>query len=114
MNMWEYKQLVTRSSLSLAQRLLHHEHTLDLRVTGQEAVAVLPIATSPAQLLGVQAGSPGVRSKIKSIGIYLLLLLGSQGSLRKLLTGFNVWFFPLLWFCRWLLQRYSCPVLPAL
>lgn len=88
---------------------------LVLRGTGQEAVVVIATSQHSAQLLGVQAGTPGVRSKCKSIGIHLLLQLGSQGSLRKLLTGFNVgFFFSLLWLYRWLLQRYSCPVLPAL
>lgn len=66
---------------------------LVLRGTGQEAVVVIATSQHSAQLLGVQAGTPGVRSKCKSIGIHLLLQLGSQGSLRKLLTGFNVVFF---------------------
>lgn len=55
----------------------------------------LPHPQHPAQPLGVQAGSPRVRSKIKSIGIHLLLQLGSQGSLRKLLTAFDMWVFSL-------------------
>lgn len=67
MNMWKYKQLVTRSSLSLAQRLLHHEHTLDLRVTGQEDVAVLPIATSPAFCSAAWCPGWQPRSQVKNL-----------------------------------------------
>lgn len=119
MNLWEYRQLGVWSSQSLAQRLLCHEHW-----GGSHHVLVLrrklwwssplPHPQHSAQLLRVQPGSPRVRSKIKSIGIHLLLQLGSQSSLRKLLTGFNMWAFSLLWLCSWLLQRYSCPVLPVL